>query len=175
MVRNCSCCQSTRAEPAKAPTRCWQQPVRPFERIYVDFAGPFMQNYFIELVDAYTEWPVVKILNNITTATTIQFTSEAFQDFLRKNGIYQQMGAPYHPSTNGLAERFFGTFKAKLKSLKCDKAMLQAELCNVLLTYRNTFHPATGQSPAMMVYNRPLWSRLDLMIPNPETARKDVT
>nr|XP_029711580.1 uncharacterized protein LOC115256768 [Aedes albopictus] len=64
---------------------------------------------------------------------------------------------------------------AKLKSLKCDKAMLQAELCNVLITYRNTIHPATGQSPAMMVYNRPLRSRLDLMIPNPETARKDVT
>nr|XP_029719642.1 uncharacterized protein K02A2.6-like [Aedes albopictus] len=197
MVRNCSCCQSTRAEPAKAPTRCWQQPVRPFERIHVDFAGPFMQSYFIVLVDAYTKWPVVKILNNITTATTIQvcreyfatygipsvlvsdhgvqFTSEAFQDFLRKNGIYHKMGAPYHPSTNGLAERFIGTFKAKLKSLKCDKAMLQAELCNVLLTYRNTIHPATRQSPAMMVYNRPLRSRLDLMIPNPETARKDVT
>ncbi|XP_062713385.1 uncharacterized protein K02A2.6-like [Aedes albopictus] len=197
MVRNCSCCQSTRAEPAKAPTHCWQQPVRPFERIHVDFAGPFMQSYFIVLVDAYTKWPVVKILNNITTATTIQvcreyfatygipsvlvsdhgvqFTSEAFQDFLWKNGIYHKMGAPYHPSTNGLAERFIGTFKAKLKSLKCDKAMLQAELCNVLITYRNTIHPATGQSPAMMVYNRPLRSRLDLMIPNPETARKDVT
>ncbi|XP_029707749.1 uncharacterized protein K02A2.6-like [Aedes albopictus] len=197
MVRNCSCCQSTRTEPAKAPTHCWQQTVRPFERIHVDFAGPFMQSYFIVLIDAYTKWPVDKILNNITTATTIQvcreyfatygipsvlvsdhgvqFTSEAFQDFLWKNGIYHKMGTPYHPSTNASAERLIGTFKAKLKCLKCDKAMLQAELCNILLTYSNTFHPATGQSPTMMVYNRPLRSRLDLMIPNPETVRKDVT
>ena len=33
-----------------------------------------------------------------------QFTSETFQRFARENGIKHVTGAPYHPSTNGLAE-----------------------------------------------------------------------
>ncbi|XP_055522452.1 uncharacterized protein K02A2.6-like [Wyeomyia smithii] len=72
VVRNCSLCQSTRAEPSKVPTHCWETPAKPFERVHVDFAGPFMNVYFIVFVDAYTKWPEVRILNNITTNTTIQ-------------------------------------------------------------------------------------------------------
>ncbi|XP_062715253.1 uncharacterized protein K02A2.6-like [Aedes albopictus] len=196
MVRNCSYCQSTRAEPAKVPTHCWEPPSRPFERVHVDFAGPFKNTFFIVLVDAYTKWPEVRILNNITTATTIrvcreyfstygipsvlvtdhgvQFTSEEFQRFLKMNGVYHKMGAPYHPATNGLAERFVQTFKAKLKSLQCDTSTMHAELCNILLAYRKTIHPATGKSPSMMLYNRQIRSRLDLLVPNSATASKKV-
>nr|XP_029713868.1 uncharacterized protein K02A2.6-like [Aedes albopictus] len=124
-------------KPAKVPTHCWEPPTRPFERVHVDFAGPFKNTFFIVLVDTYTKWPEVRILNNIMTATTIrvcreyfstygipsvlvtdhgvQFISEEFQRFLKMNGVYHKMGAPYHPATNGLAERFVRTFKAKLK------------------------------------------------------------
>ncbi|XP_058839544.1 uncharacterized protein K02A2.6-like [Topomyia yanbarensis] len=196
MVRNCSYCQSTRAEPAKVPTHCWESPSRPFDRIHVDFAGPFKNTYFIVLVDAYTKWPEVRILNNITTTTTIQvcreyfatygipsvmvsdhgvqFTSEEFQKFLKMNGVYHKMGAPYHPSTNGQAERFVQTFKAKLKSLQCDRSTMHTELCNILLVYRKTIHPATGKSPSMMLYNRQIRSRLDLMVPDNVAETKEV-
>ncbi|XP_058828320.1 uncharacterized protein K02A2.6-like [Topomyia yanbarensis] len=196
MVRNCSYCQSTRAEPAKVPTHCWESPSRPFDRIHVDFAGPFKNTYFIVLVDAYTKWPEVRIFNNITTTTTIQvcreyfatygipsvmvsdhgvqFTSEEFQKFLKMNGVYHKMGAPYHPSTNGQAERFVQTFKAKLKSLQCDRSTIHAELCNILLVYRKTIHPATGKSPSMMLYNRQIRSRLDLMVPDNVAETKEV-
>lgn len=196
MVRNCEHCQSTRAEPAKVPTHCWEPATRPFERVHVDFAGPFKNTYFIVLVDAYTKWPEVRILNNITTATTIricreyfatygipsvlvtdhgvQFTSDEFQRFLKTNGVYHKMGAPYHPATNGQAERFVQTFKAKLKSLQCDAGTMHAELCSVLLTYRKTIHPATGKSPSMMLFNRQIRSRLDLLVPDSASASKEV-
>ncbi|XP_058444176.1 uncharacterized protein K02A2.6-like [Malaya genurostris] len=196
MVRNCSYCQSTRAEPAKVPTHCWEVARQPFERVHVDFAGPFMNTYFIVLVDAYSKWPEVRILNNITTATTIQicreyfatygipsvlvsdhgvqFTSDEFQRFLKMNGVYHKMGAPYHPATNGQAERFIQTLKAKLKSLRCDKTTMHAELCNILLSYRKTVHPATGKSPSVMLFNRQIRSRLDLMIPNTAAVSRDV-
>ncbi|XP_055584942.1 uncharacterized protein K02A2.6-like [Uranotaenia lowii] len=196
IVRNCNYCQSTRAEPTKAPTHCWETPTAPFERVHVDFAGPFMNTYFIVLVDAYTKWPEVRILNNITTATTIQicreyfatygipsvlvsdrgvqFTSEEFQRFLKMNGVYHKMGAPYHPATNGQVERFVQTFKAKLKSLQCDRSSIHAELCKILLAYRKTIHPATGKSPSMMLFNRQIRSRLDLLIPNSTTEAKKI-
>ncbi|XP_058456616.1 uncharacterized protein K02A2.6-like [Malaya genurostris] len=187
LVRNCASCQMTRPEAAKVPLHCWETPKEPFERVHVDFAGPFMGTYFIVFVDAYTKWPEVKILRDITTSTTIhacreffaaygipavlvsdhgvQFTSAEFQKFLKLNGIFHKMGAPYHPATNGQAERFIQTFKSKMKALNCDKSRMHTELCNILLSYRKTIHPATGKSPSMLLFNRQIRSRLDLMIP----------
>ena len=194
LVRNCASCQSTRPNPVKVTTHCWEPPKQPFERVHVDFAGPFMGTYFIVFVDAYSKWPVVKILRDITTATTInacreffttygipcvlvsdhgvQFTSGEFQKFLRLNGVFHKMGAPYHPSTNGQAERFIQTFKNKMKALRCDKVGMHKELCNILLNYRKTIHPTTGKSPSMMLFNRQIRSRLDLMLPSSECSDK---
>lgn len=42
---------------------------------------------------------------------------------------------------------------------------MHGELCNILLSYRKTIHPATGKSPSMMLFNRQIRSRLDLMLP----------
>ena len=39
-----------------------------------------------------------------------QFTSEEFAHFMKTNGIKHIHSAPYHPSSNGLAECFIQTF-----------------------------------------------------------------
>ncbi|XP_062709500.1 uncharacterized protein K02A2.6-like [Aedes albopictus] len=192
MIANCVECQSVRREITKMPLHCWEAPTAPFQRVHVDFAGPFMDTYFFILVDAFTKWPEVRVCSSITADSTIrmcremfstfgvpsvlvsdhgvQFTSEQFQQFLRMNGIVHKMGAPYHPATNGQAERYVQTLKQKLKSLKCTKAQLNVELCNILLTYRKMIHPATGQSPAMMMFGRQIRSRIDLMLPKNEVV-----
>ena len=43
-----------------------------------------------------------------------QFTSKEFQEFMSSNGLERRMGAPFHPSTNGLAERLVQTTEYKL-------------------------------------------------------------
>ncbi|XP_055591353.1 uncharacterized protein K02A2.6-like [Uranotaenia lowii] len=171
IVRNGNYCQSTRAEPTRAPTHCWETPTAPFERVHVDFAGPFMNTYFNVLVDTYTKWPEVRILNNITIATTIQICRENFASFGIPSAL---MGAPYHPATNGQVERFIQTFKAKLKSLQCDRSSIHAELCKILLAHQKTIHPAIGKSPSMMLFNRQIRFRLDLLIPNSATEVKKI-
>ncbi|XP_058840923.1 uncharacterized protein K02A2.6-like [Topomyia yanbarensis] len=190
MIADCAECQSVRSEPAKTRLHYWETPTLPFQRVHVDFAGPFMDTYFFILVDSYSKWPEIKVCKSITAESTVnmcrqifstfgipsvlvsdhgvQFTSEAFQNFLRMNGIIHKMGAPYHPSTNGQAERYVQTFKQKLKALKCSKSMMNTELSNILLMYRKMLHPATGQSPSMQVFGRQIRSRLDLLLPKNE-------
>ena len=43
------------------------------------------------------------------------FTSADFSNFMTKNGIKHLKTAPYHPVTNGLAERAVQTFKTAMK------------------------------------------------------------
>ena len=40
-----------------------------------------------------------------------QFISSDFVEFMKKNGVKHIRCAPYHPSSNGLAEHFVRTFK----------------------------------------------------------------
>ena len=48
------------------------------------------------------------------------FTSMEFQTFMKRNGIRHVRCAPYHPSSNGLAEWAVQTFKEAMKKTKSD-------------------------------------------------------
>ena len=45
------------------------------------------------------------------------FKSESFRQFVSLNGIQHLTSAPYHPASNGLAERAMQTFKNAMKKL----------------------------------------------------------
>lgn len=187
LVSNCTACQDTRPDPTAVPVHCWKTPSKVFERVHMDYAGPLFGKYLLVLVDAFSKWPIVRIVNNMTTETTIhecrdifstfgipnilvsdhgtQFNSIQFQTFLKQNGIVHKQGAPYHPATNGQAERFVQTVKNKLKASRCTVSTMHHELSNILLAYRRAIHPKTNKSPAMMMFGRPINSRLDLLLP----------
>ncbi|XP_064465215.1 uncharacterized protein K02A2.6-like [Ornithodoros turicata] len=96
-----------------------------------------------------------------------QFASKLFQDFVKQNGIKHIRSAPYHPSSNGQAERFVRTMK---EAIRKDHAFrpLEARLNSFLLAYRNTPQASTQQSPAALLLGRPLRTRLDLLRPDSE-------
>ena len=48
------------------------------------------------------------------------FMSAEFELFLEKNGVKQLTTAPYHPASNGLAERAVQIVKKGLKKCKDD-------------------------------------------------------
>ena len=82
---------------------------------------------FLVLIDTHSKWMDMHTVPSATSHSTISvlrtifashglpeilvsdngtaFTSSEFGIFLRQNGIRHITSAPYHPATNGLAER----------------------------------------------------------------------
>ena len=80
-----------------------------------------------------------------------QFVSAEFTQFLKSNGVKHIKSAPYHPSTNGIAERFVQSFKRAM--LTNESLPIEQRLANYLLQYRNTVHATTNATPSMLLMN----------------------
>ena len=93
-----------------------------------------------------------------------QFTSAEFSQFLKSNGVKHIKAAPYHPSTNSIAERFVQSFKRVM--LTNESQPLDKRLANFLLQYRTTVHAMTNATPCMLLMNHQLRTRLDLLHPD---------
>ena len=87
-----------------------------------------------------------------------QFSSADLQAFCETNEIHHIRVTPYHPSSNGLAERAVKIVKLGLK--KQTQGSLNDKLARVLFQYRNTPHTTTGMIPAELLMGRTLRSRL---------------
>ena len=79
-------------------------------------------------------------------------------------GIRHVTTAPYHPASNGRAERAVQTLKSGLK--KISTGTLEERLSSFLFQYRNTPHTTTGISPAELLMGRRPCSHLDLLKPD---------
>ena len=102
----------------------------------------------------------------LVTDNAPTFTSDDFQEWCRKRGITHLSGAPYHPATNGAAERLVQSFKQSIrKSVLSPKAALQ----EFLMQYRRT-PLETGLSPSKLLNGRQIRTRLDALVPSPAHA-----
>ena len=194
-AQGCVACQGVKNSPPVAPLHPWVWPATPWQRIHVDFAGPFMNKTYLLVTDAHSKWPEIIEMNSTTTQRTItelrklfsayglplqlvsyngpQFISEDFAQFMKSNGIKHIRCAPYHPASNGAVERLVQTFKKAMKTAKeCSKDLQQA-LSSFLLTYRTTPHTTTPDTPAKLFLNHQLRTRLDLLLPNKDKTVLD--
>ena len=143
------------------------------------------------LIDSYSRWPEVVPMRTTTASQTIkelrpilarfglpeqiltdngpQFLSEEFQEFTRSNGIQHIKIAPYHPRSNGMAERFVQTFKTAMRKMVNEGGDINQKLANFLLVYRKTPQSTTMEAPAMLLMKRIPRSRIDLITPNLQT------
>lgn len=185
VTRYCRKCCMYKNNPVKqTPVHPWEYPSQPWQRIHVDYAGPFKEKYFLIIVDAYSKYPEVHITNNIDTRTTIHrlretfarfgipvtlvsdngtcFTSREFKEFLSRNGIKHKLIAPYHPATNGQAERYVQIVKQGLRTMT-GEGDLPTNLCRLLMQYRRLPHSETNQPPAELIFKHHYRTRLDLI------------
>ena len=72
LVKSCAECAEVKQAPAKAPLFPWHWPSRPWQRIHLDFASPFMDKSFLIVIDAYSKWAEVIVMPQTTTVRTIE-------------------------------------------------------------------------------------------------------
>jgi len=185
-VRSCTECQAVQAAPPLAPLNPWKWPSRPWARLHIDFAGPFQGKTFLVIIDAHSKWIEAMSVGSTSSAAAILelrtlfsrygipetlvsdngtgFTSGEFENFLATNGVKHLKSAPYHPATNGLAERAVQIVKRGLK--KVTAGSVEERLARVLFAYRITPQSTTGLAPDELLLGRKLRTRLDLLRPN---------
>ena len=186
-VKSCNVCQLQSAAPVTAPLHPWEWPEKPWSRIHIDHAGPFMGQLFLIVIDAYSKWIEVNPTSSTSATATIEklrqafanhglpdmvvsdngagFASEEFADFMARNGILHVKTAPRHPSSNGLVERSFRIFKEGMKKLEGFGGTVHTRLSRFFLAYRSTPQTTTGVTPAELLLNHRLRTRLDLIRP----------
>lgn len=81
---------------------------------------------------------------------------------MARNGILHVKTAPRHPSSDGLVEKPVRTFNKGMKKLEGSGGTVHTRLSRFLLAYRST----TGVTPAELLLNRRLRTRLDLIRPD---------
>ncbi|XP_033120245.1 uncharacterized protein K02A2.6-like [Anneissia japonica] len=68
----CISCQQTSKMPKAAPVHPWEWTSTPWDRLHVDFVGPFMNCMFLIVVDAHSKWPEVFPMKSTTALRTIE-------------------------------------------------------------------------------------------------------
>ena len=61
VVKHCSDCLKVAREPSKAITHPWSWPIKPMDRIHLDFCDYGNKIYLI-LVDSYSKWMDVTLI-----------------------------------------------------------------------------------------------------------------
>ena len=55
-VRSCNICQVNRKLPPGAPLYPWEWPHKPWVRLHLDYAFPFLGKMFLIVVDVHSKW-----------------------------------------------------------------------------------------------------------------------
>lgn len=188
LVRKCHRCNLVAKSPRKAQNISWPTPSGPWNRVHIDYAGPYEGQNFLILVDAFSKWPEVIPMKSTTASHTVsklqelfsrfgmpetivsdngtQFNSSYFNNFCTQNGIIHINTPVYHASSNGQAERFVDTFKrayAKLKGEGKSDEILHKFLFNYRMTPNNNI--VGNISPAEAIFGRKIRSKFSLLNP----------
>lgn len=97
------------------------------------------------------------------------FNAGAFISFLERQGITVMKSPPYHPPSNGQAERFVRTVKEMMRKFLMERTVMELDLEKqislFLVTYRNNCLTKDGDSPSERVFSFTPKTLIDLLHP----------
>lgn len=188
-IGKCNVCKAFKAKNRNY-RQPWPEPSQPWERIHVDFAGPIQNKYLLVVVDAYSGYPEVFITSDMKSDTVItrlrrlfsqlgvptclvsdngpSFVSERVTEWLSSIGCSHVTTPPYHPQSNGIAERLVRTVKESIKI----NGFSQRSIDRFLLFYRSAV-AKKQRSPAELMYGRNL--RLPLSTKSDQLSKCEST
>lgn len=181
---NCQYCNSIAPQHSKEPLILTPDPEFPFQEVAADFFYVKKQSYLV-LVDRYSGWFTVShfqpqhttSLNLIKECIALfssygapevfssdggsQFTSEAFQSFLKDWNIRHRVSAPHYPQSNGRAEAAVKTAKRIISDyVTSSDPYNHRKIAHAIIQHRNTPLPDLKLSPAQLLFHRKIRDKI---------------
>jgi len=168
-------------------------PTAPFQAVASDFFKLMGKNYLLT-VDRFSNWPDLReatahnadagadglikanrelfatfgVPEQLSSDGGPEYTSNAFQAFLRTWGVKHRLSSAYNPQSNGRAEVTVKSMKRLLRDNIDPKGKLNTDaVTRAILQIRNTPESDSGLSPAQILLGRTLRDTLPLQPPIP--------
>lgn len=189
-VKQCVRCMECLPTPCKVELQPWPISGLIWNRLHIDFMGPFGGYNFLIIVDATTKWIDCHIVNKVDSFCTIKvlkrlfsnfgipeqivsdngtaFTSTVFKEFCHNYNIESLTSPVNHPASNGLAENGVKTVKNFLKKILINNKLpadFEDKLLTFLVDIRNTPSMSTGIEPSKLILGRKIRSIFNTIIP----------
>lgn len=184
VISKCMACQATtQNQHSREPLAMSPLPAAEWTELSADFLGPLPTGeYLLVLLDEYSRFPVIEIVNSTSSLTVIPVLDRVFsllgsptqlktdngppwnslemRKFAEYLGFKHRKVTPYWPLGNGECERFMRTVEKVLRTAKIEGKNWRQELFTFLRAYRNTPHPSTDKLPSQLLLHRNVKIRL---------------
>ena len=182
-VDSCIACLAAIPQVTPVPMQPNMLPDGPWQHLHADFKGPIGGDfYFHVLIDQYSKYPEVDIVSStsfkklrpkidrifsvhgipetVSADNGPPYPSHDMSQYAKEMGFLLDLVTPNDPQGNGFAEIFVKILCKLLHTAAVEGKDPKAELHKYLLQYRATPHPSTGLSPAEMLFQRKIRTKL---------------
>lgn len=187
IVKSCKGCTLVSTPDSVAPLKRRELPLEPWMDVAMDFLGPLPTgDYLFVVIDYFSRYKEIKIMNNITTDKTItvlkdifsrlgyplsitadngrQFACKDFKTYCKECGIKLYNTIPYWPQQNGEVERQNRDILKRLKISHAEKRNWKDDLNEYLIMYNSTPHSITGKTPSELFFGRQFRDKIPSII-----------
>ena len=185
----CTPCAAATPTNPPPPMKTRELPKGPWEILAADFKGPIGGSkgyYFHVLIDTYSRYPEVAIVKS-TSFSKLKavlnqswaahgspeaiihdggppYNGKKWKEYGKQWGFESDLCTPYHPQSNGLAEKFMSSIVKVTHAAIAEGKEPKEEIYKFLGIYRNTKHPTTGKSPSSLLMKRKIRLRIPAVI-----------
>ena len=182
-VETCGACLSAIPRNTPVPLEPNFLPERAWQHLHADFKGPIGGRYYFHvLIDQYSKYPEVDVVTStsfkklrpkldrifsaqgipekITADNGPPYPGHEMKDYASEMGFRMELLTPEDPQSNGFAEAFVRILCKLLHTSVAEGKDPREVLHKYLMHYRATPHPTTGVSPAEMLNNRKIRTKL---------------